>query len=384
MTIKLATRVYFAVVQLNSPIGNAVRVIKNDPPRKHDPPRKNVIAIERAFFEASASLEELGRRLEQFASDTGEHQATERDPWVQAIRRRSGHVLAAYGVLAGELRMHSRNISQRGEAMWIRNLMLHLYGALVEIKNILDFQKTEMIQVRSPIKSTRSSLAASSSRSVTPTQAKPYPKKRLRGATILQPSRLATPGSVPPQVALASSRTNTMTPTSVPQPYSAVTPRSGESFPLIPMSRSTTAQGHYEDSEEQRQFESIYLKYQHTCDIASQVLPGCRVDFYNRKEGAARSMQARVAQQWTLVLEKCDLSIIALEALKDRLSTIKVKDPGLRYQRDFWIIGERFTRVSERHSLQQRHECLLTPHRRFSKSHWSSKTCTSKATTRQA
>lgn len=338
VTIKLATRVYFAVLQLNNPIGDAVRIIKNGTPRK------NVIAIERAFFEASASLEELGRRLDQLASDTGEHRATEHDPWIQAIRKKSGHVLAAYGSLACELRVHSRRVSQRGEAMYTRNLMLHLYGALLEVKNILDFQRTEIIQVRTPVKSTRSSLATSSSRSVTPTQTKPYPKKRLRGATILQPSRLATPGSVPPPVALGSSRSNTMTSASIPL-LSATTPRSGESFPPIPMSRSTTQQGHYEDSDEQRQFESIYLKYQHTCDIASQVLPGCRVDFFSRKEGAARSMQARIAQHWTLVLEKCDLSIHALEALKERLAMVKAKEPGLRHHRDFWGAGERFTRV---------------------------------------
>lgn len=351
MTIKLATRVYFAVFQLNNPIGDAIRIIKSGTPRK------NVIVIERAFFEASASLEELGRRLDQLASDTGEHKATERDPWIQAIRRKSGHVLATYGGLAGELRIHSRRISQRGEAMYVRNLMLHLYGALVEVKNILDFQKTEVFQARTPIKSTRSSYATASSRSVTPTQAKPYPKKRLRGATILQPSRLATPGSVPPPVALSGSRSNTMTSTSAPPPLGAATPRSGESFTSAPMSRShtaqghydilrsNTAQGHYDDSDEQRQFESIYVKYQHACEIASQVLPGCRVDFFSRKEGAARSMQARLAQHWALVLEKCDISINALEALKDRLATVKVKDPGLRHQRDLWINGERFTRA---------------------------------------
>lgn len=83
VTIKLATRVYFAILQLNTPIGDAVRIIKNGTPRK------NVIAIERAFFEASASLEELGRRLDQLASDTGEHRVTEYDPWIQAIRKKS-------------------------------------------------------------------------------------------------------------------------------------------------------------------------------------------------------------------------------------------------------------------------------------------------------
>lgn len=341
VTIKLATRVYFAVFQLNSPIGDAVRIIKSGTPRK------NVIAIERAFFEASASLEELGRRLDQVAGDTGEHRATERDPWIQAIRKKSGHVLSAYAALAGELRVHSRRISQRGEAMYVRNIMLHFYNALVEVKNILDFQRTEIIPVKTPVKSARTSLATSSSRSVTPTQTKPYPKKRLRGATILQPSRLATPGSVPPPVALSASRSNTMTSASMPPPsLGLATPRSETSFPVAtPMSRSTTQQSHYEDSDEQRQFENIYTKYQHACEIASQVLPGCRVDFFSRKEGAARSMLARVAQHWTLVLEKCDLSIHALEALKERLASVRIKDPGLRHHREYWVAGERFTRV---------------------------------------
>lgn len=343
MSLRLATRVYYAIFQLNTPIGNAVRAIKNGTPRK------NVIAIERAFFEASASLEELGRRLDQLTSDTGTYRATERDPWIQAIRKKSGHVLAAYAALAGELRIHSRRISQRGEAMHTRNLMLHIYGALVEVNNIVELQKTEIVQVKSPPKSARSSLAASSSRSVTPTQTKPYPKKRLRGATILQPSRLATPGSVPPPVTLSTGRSNTM-PSSVTsasmneQPSG--TPRSGESFHSVSMSRSSTQQGN-DDSDERAQFETIYLKYQHTCEIASQVLPSCRMDFFHRKEGAARNMHGRLAQLWTLVLEKCDISIGALEMLKERLAMINLKNPlpSPNTQRELWACGERFAQV---------------------------------------
>jgi hypothetical protein len=330
MTVKLATRIVFALFQLNGPIGDAVRIIKNGTPRK--------TTMERVFFEASASLEELDRRLGQISTGTGESRASENDPWIHAIRRKCAHVLQSYAALAAELRLHARKIALRGEGMYTRSLMLHIYGALIEIRNTLTFQATE---VKAPTRSARGSVATIS-RSSTPTQPKPIaPKKRLRGATILQPSRLTTPGTAPPPVPLSTSRTNTMT------SMSAVTPRSGESFSSASgIPRSVALQPPAEETEEQRQFESIFLKLQYACELAAQALPGCRVDFYSRKESSARSMQATVSRQWAMALQKCDIAINALESMRNRLSKVKLKDPNLPTQREFWLLCDKFVRVS--------------------------------------
>lgn len=329
MTVKLATRVVFTLFQLNPTIADAVRIIKSGSPKK--------VAIERYFFESNSQLEELDRRLTQLSQDTAENRASEHDPWIQAIRRKSHHVLAAYAHLAGELRVYAKKITTRGELMYVRNIMMHIFGTMVELRNILTLQAAEIYQVKTPVKSS----VAATSRSVTPTQAKPYPKKRLRGATILQPSRLTTPGSIPPPVPLSTSRSNTMTSMSV-------TPKSADSFVSIgsiPMSRSNTQPGQTEDSEEQRQFDQIYVKLHNATELASMTLPGCRVDFFSRKEGAHRSMQTSKARHWTLVLHKCDAAINALEQLRVRLAMVKLKDPGLRNQRDFWQLCDVFVRV---------------------------------------
>ncbi|KAI4727011.1 hypothetical protein E4T49_05273 [Aureobasidium sp. EXF-10728] len=329
MTVKLATRIVFALFQLNGPIGDAVRVIKSGTPRK--------TTMERIFFESSASLEELDRRLSQISNGTGESRASENDPWIQAIRRKCAHVLQSYATLAAELRLHARKIALRGEGMYIRSLMLHIYGTLIEIRNALTFQATE---VKAPTRSARGSTATIS-RSSTPTQPKPIaPKKRLRGATILQPSRLTTPGTAPPPVPLSTSRSNTMT------SMSAVTPRSGESFSSASgIPRSSAIQPPSEESEEQRQFESIFLKLQGACELAAQTLPGCRVDFYSRNESAKRSMQGSISRLWWLALQKCDVAINALESMRNRLSKVKLKDPNLRTQRDFWLLCDKFVRT---------------------------------------
>ncbi|KAG9601625.1 hypothetical protein KCV04_g19296, partial [Aureobasidium melanogenum] len=175
MTVKLASRIVFALFQLNGPIGDAVRIMKSGTPRK--------TTMERIFFESSASLEELDRRVSQISTGTGESRASENDPWIQAIRRKCAHVLQSYAALAAELRLHARKIALRGEGMYVRSLMLHIYGTLIEIRNTLTFQATE---VKASSRSARGSLATIS-RASTPTQAKPIaPKKRLRGATILQ------------------------------------------------------------------------------------------------------------------------------------------------------------------------------------------------------
>jgi len=103
------------------------------------------------------------------------------------------------------------------------------------------------------------------------------------------------------------------------------------------------------DSEEERQFERIYLNLRQVCELADQTLPNCRMDFFVRKEGAARSMQGAAARAWTLALNRCDALMNALEVLKKRLGRVRLNDPANRTTRDFWHVCDAFVRVS--HSI---------------------------------
>ena len=97
------------------------------------------------------------------------------------------------------------------------------------------------------------------------------------------------------------------------------------------------------DAEEQ--FGRIFLKLQATSNLASQTLPHCRTEFQARKGQAQHSGQDRLAQQWGRALNKCEEVLINNKALKKRLEVVKVNDPGLRYQRDFWQLCDAFVQV---------------------------------------
>lgn len=175
---------------------------------------------------------------------------------------------------------------------------------------------------------------ARSDRTVTPTQARPSSAKRSRGAKIMATMRKESPLSATYSSGLmssASSRTTTMT------SMSLATPRSGDSFNLMGGANNITSMPYF-DTEEERQFEKIYLSLKQVADLADQTLISCRQDLFVRKEGAARNMSSTAARAWTLALNKCDSLMHAFDLLKRRLGKVRLNDPANRKSRDFWIV----------------------------------------------
>ena len=88
--------------------------------------------------------------------------------------------------------------------------------------------------------------------------------------------------------------------------------------------------------ENDDQFDRIFIKLKGACDLAAQALPHCRVEFNTRRDSASNTGQRTLAHHWTMALKKCDIVINHNKTLKKRLEIVKVNDPGIRYQRDFW------------------------------------------------
>lgn len=333
--VKLARRIVFSLYQLNAPIDNVLRVIRGGTPKKS--------IAERAHFAAMAQVDELDRLLHRLADRTEEdNDAYEDINSIKALLRKSIHCMRSYGQVATELRLNARKIVFRGEPMYIRSMMLQVYGSLVEIRNALSVLEDSILD-KTPVRTQRTSRAMSS-RSVTPTQAKPLTNRRIRGATILQPGGIDNVQPPVPLISGTNSHTGTMTSISTATPTSA----HGESFSGLvsaPMSRSNTMQSHVDEMDDERQFERIYLKLQNACTMAEQILPNCRTDIAMRKEGAARSMNVNVTHMWTIAYQKSEAALNALQSLKEHLSVVKLKDPALRSQQDFWRLCDTFVRV---------------------------------------
>ncbi|KAL2155458.1 hypothetical protein VTH82DRAFT_200 [Thermothelomyces myriococcoides] len=121
----------------------------------------------------------------------------------------------------------------------------------------------------------------------------------------------------------------------------SATPRSGESF----ASTSTTGMRNLsaDFTEEDRIFERIFLSLQKTADLVMQVLPTLNTQFASsmRSCAAQRAPEHRI-QSWKTVISKCSTSIQQTEVLKARLSSIKLKEPGVRTQPSFWRLCNSF------------------------------------------
>lgn len=100
-----------------------------------------------------------------------------------------------------------------------------------------------------------------------------------------------------------------------------------------------------EDLEEVEQFERIFLKLRTACDIANHALPHCHTEFTVHKDNAETAGKARAAHYWSLALNKCNAVIRANQALSSRLKQVKLREPGVRNQREFWQLCDAFVQT---------------------------------------
>ncbi|KAK5127644.1 hypothetical protein LTR85_006985 [Meristemomyces frigidus] len=329
---RAAKRLLFSLFQLHGPMGEVARALNYGTPRRS--------TLERQLFSANAHVEELDRLLNKLDSNLEDNSKRE-DQSLKSIVLTSVAAMKAYGYVIKELRHHTQKAISLTDAVYVRCLMSQIYMTMVESRNICTILG---FKIKAPaLRSTPRVSRAWSSRTVTPTQAKPVNNRRLRGATILQGmSSNGTLRAVPPSVPLNgnASRTNTMT------SLSAVTPRSGESFSTISTSnlpsRSNTMRSVVDEGEYDDNFDRIYAKLKNACDLAAQSLPHCRTEFAGGKDNADHVNQQRAAHHWALAMNKCDTVIAANNMLINRLRVIRVKDPMVRNQRDFWQLCDAF------------------------------------------
>lgn len=339
-TIGAAKRLLFSLAQLYGPVSEIAGAIRDGAPKRS--------VLERQLFSASAHVEELDRLLNRLESSLDDNTKGDEQA-VKLIILTSTAALKAYSAVIKDLRRHTHKVVSVADPIYVRCLMSQIYMTMVESRNICSMLGF-VIKAPGRRASPRVSQAWSS-RTVTPTQPKPVNSRRLRGATILQ--SMSSSGqlrSMPPPVPLNinGSRSNTMT--SMSSMSAAATPRSGESFSTLASSaipsRSNTMRSGVDDHDNEEHFSRIYLKLKGTCELAGQSLPHCRTEFAARKENAETVSQTRSAHHWAMAMNKCDALIAANNALSNRLRSVRVKDPGVRNQKDFWQLCDNYVKVS--------------------------------------
>lgn len=334
--VKASKRLVFCLFQLHGPVSEVARSISDGSPKRS--------MLERLQFTAHAQVEELDRLLANIDDLAKGDQAA-----VKTVALACITALQTYSKVFREIRQYVQRVVAATDAIYVRCLMHQIYSTMIESRNICSLLG---FKLKSPAsKGTPRASRVWSSRTVTPTQPKPIQNKRLRGASIL--SRMASNGSMraapPPNIpmngTINSSRTNTMTSIG-----SVATPRSSESFSSLASSamssrtntmRSIVSDDLYGDEH----FDRIFVKLRSACDLAAQSLPQCRAEFADRRDNAEGASHSRAVHHWSLALIKCEAVMAANKRLLGRMSVVKLKDPGIRHQRDFWQLCDVFVKV---------------------------------------
>lgn len=338
-----ARRLLFVLLELHRPLTRIAVGLKEGTPKRS--------MLERHLFSASTQVEEIDRLLNKL--DAGYEDTPKREAAVNRnIAIACDNALKSFSMVVKEMKGYMMKIVHVLDPLLVRSLMFQIYTTMSEARNIckmLGFALAPPSSSPATVNSPRRSSRAWSSRTVTPTQPKPPTNRRLRGPTVLRSiSSNSTLRAMPPPVPLNgnTTRTNTMTSTT------AATPRSGESFTsgyssAVP-SRSNTIRSHHttEDSDDGDQFERIFLKLRQACDLAGQALPKCHAEFTVHKDNAETAGKHRESHCWSLALSKCNGVIRANRELQARLKQVRLKDPGVRNQKDFWQLCDAFVQVS--------------------------------------
>ncbi|KAF1814593.1 hypothetical protein P152DRAFT_447929 [Eremomyces bilateralis CBS 781.70] len=224
----------------------------------------------------------------------------------------------------------------------LRTAMLLLHGSTLELRQAMDLLGLELLEEsRTPPhmeRVTPTSTAASSPESRI--------RKRLDGSrnqlgAHLHASRFAPANSqgMLPRSNITS-RSNTLT--------SMATPHSTESFPAFGpgLSRSNTLT-EMEDSEEEMIFERVYLQLKGATEMALSAIPPVQSILLRDRESVMRKFgtDEMMHRYWMRLIQKCEDMTSAARSLHRRLSSIKLKDPVVRNQPDFWRLTSTYNQT---------------------------------------
>ncbi|KAI2775833.1 RAM signaling pathway protein-domain-containing protein [Daldinia loculata] len=324
--IESAKGILYAIFQIHPTIQLFTR-LTNDGTTKRS-------SLEIVFYNTNFHIEQLEQEIQkhEFATENGPYTPRENENVQRAVLT----LINAYSHICSLLMNNMNTIVDNGDPRYIRTMMMLLYHSIMELR----------------ITANEISAATSS-----PVFNQGYQQTRIQDTVRIHPrDNSITPtidrpniSSQPRPRALAHNHGNLRVATDVSIPYingtgrmaqiTSATPRSGESF------ASSNGDMRYptDFTADERLFERIFLSLQKSSDLAMRILPGINQQFlaYRRNAENQRAPE-RIVRCWKGLVAKCSISIADTERLKDRLSLIKLKEPGVRTDPLFWSLCKSF------------------------------------------
>ncbi|KAK4141147.1 RAM signaling pathway protein-domain-containing protein [Dichotomopilus funicola] len=343
--LEAAKGILYSVFQIHPMIKTLVNLTNDGTTRRSN--------LEIVVYNTEAHVVQLEieiQRHEQQLGDDGSSGPKENEH----VQRACLTLISAYTHVCSLLMSNVDLFLDNGDPRYLRTLLTQLYNSIMELRVTCTQAAPEAIRQHRAVPSfSRPDLVGetikprSRENSVTPTADRIVNRSR-NGTFVYNPSNLRVATDVSMPYMINASGRPTMT--------GAATPRSGESFASA---TSGTRNLSADFTEEDRMFERIFLSLHKTTELVMQVLPTMNTQFMSSMRATAttitnhntaqqqqnqplRSPDDHRMQCWKALVAKCNTSIQQTEGLKARLSSIKLKEPGIRTQTSFWRLCNSF------------------------------------------
>ncbi|ROT36418.1 RAM signaling pathway protein [Sodiomyces alkalinus F11] len=310
-------------------------------------------SLEMIFYNTNSHVEELEQEIQRHDPSVAGDHVSGHDPShnTENVRRACQTLVSAYIHICTLLTNNVDSFIDNGEPRYIRTLLVLIFNSIMEIRATLLAMPPEEDQSRPQPQPQPQSQSHSSG----PSQAgindtiRPYPRSHSNSVTLTAEADMngPTPRVRGPGYLHNHNPGNLRVATDVTIPYintnggesrtatiTSATPRSGESFVS---SASAGRGGMLSDfTEDDRSFEKIFLVLQRSSDLVMRVLPL----FQSQLANGARTAAGQRAPEdeihcWKGLIAKCGRTVHQAELLKNRMSVIKLKEPGIMSQSSF-------------------------------------------------
>ena len=287
-------------------------------------------SLEIVFYNTNSHVEDLEREIQNHDPTPDGDEVGNREN--ENVHRACVTLVNAYAHVCSLLASNVDQFIDNGDPRYIRTLLVQLYNSIMELRVTVSQVSPNDGYRRAATRAAVGDTIKPQSRetSVTPTADRSGTVQRINRANFVHnPSNLRVTTDVPIPYINGTGRTATIT---------SATPRSGESF------ASSSSRGLSADfSEEDRIFERIFLSLQKSSELVMRTLPTFNGQFTSALRNAlAQRSPEHVVQSWRVLVAKCSTAIQQTEILKNRLSDIKLKEPGIRTQGAFWVLCNNF------------------------------------------
>ncbi|KAM0330721.1 hypothetical protein ACHAQA_003673 [Verticillium albo-atrum] len=290
-------------------------------------------SLEMIFYNTNSHVEELEQEIQNHDPSVGGDDQTGYDSGYndENVRRACQTLVSAYTHVCALLTNNIDSFVDNGDPRYIRTLLMLIYNSIMEIRVTLLAMPTGQTQQtwdnRGFTGNTITPHSRDNSNAVTPTADRMGPPpQRTRGPQYLHnPSNLRVATDVPMSYVNGNAGNRTATLTSA-------TPRSGESF----ASNVSSNRGISDFTEDDQYFEKIFLILRRSSDLVMRTLPMFQSQLANgaRIAGGQRALEDEI-HRWKGLIQGCGRTIQQAELLKNRLSLIKLKEPGVMGQSAF-------------------------------------------------